>query len=340
MDLASIKWDNFKTHVTQAFDSLRKDKDFFDVTLVSEDEVQVPAHRIILASCSPYMKKILKKNQNNTPFMLYLDGINSNDLLHVLDYIYLGEVKVPQKNLPSFIKVSKKLKLEGLMQPKVQQSRCREQPVAQETPKESMVFTQEIPKESMNFAKENPKESMNYAHPAAEEIDFLQLEVQQESRSSSPTSIIGNDSDGSAALNQESDLPPIKLEDPRELDFLKFKSGTLSEISIPTTKKNVFKQNVFSTQDMDLVDKKLEEFSEKLNGVYRCKICLKTAANRTNHHFHIETHMDGLFFQCDQCERTTKTRNAMRKHYGFYHRHAPFNFTLGNSGINSTENIK
>merc|ERR1719378_751859 len=177
MDLASIKWDNFKTHVTQAFDSLRKDKDFFDVTLVSEDEVQVPAHRIILASCSPYMKKILKKNQNNTPFMLYLDGINSNDLLHVLDYIYLGEVKVPQNNLPSFIKVSQKLKLEGLMQPKVQQSRSRE---AQEPPKESIVFTQETPKESMAFTQEIPKESMDYAHPAAEEIDFLQLEVQQE----------------------------------------------------------------------------------------------------------------------------------------------------------------
>jgi len=191
MDLASIKWDNFKTHVAQSFDSLRQDKDFFDVTLVSEDEVQVPAHRIILASCSPYLKKILKKNQKNTPFMLYLDGIDSSDLLQVLDYIYLGEVKVPQRNLPSFMRVSQKLKLEGLMQPVVHQSKSNDQPLVQET-----IESQKEP---------------NFAHPAVEEIDFLQLEAQTDS--SSPPSI-GNDSTGTTALKQESDFPPIKLEDP------------------------------------------------------------------------------------------------------------------------------
>ena len=81
---------------------------------------------------------------------------------------------------------------------------------------------------------------------------------------------------------------------------------------------------VYSFKDMDQVDKQLEEFSEKINGVYTCKICLKTFASRTNNHYHIETHMDGLLFSCDKCDRTTKTRNALKKHYGFYHKFAPF----------------
>ena len=47
--------------------------------------------------------------------MICLDGISSTELPSVLDYIYLGEVKIFQENLDRFLKVGEKLELEGLL---------------------------------------------------------------------------------------------------------------------------------------------------------------------------------------------------------------------------------
>ena len=282
-DNIAVQWKDYRTSFTKSFGALRNEKDFFDVTLVSDDEVHVSAHKLILSTCSQFFKNILRKNTHSHP-LLYLSGVNSNDLLNVMDYIYQGEVMVPQKHFEQFLKVSQKLQLDGLLQ------------------------------KEEGSKKNGGNMSMN--HPAVEEINFMQFGPDN------PLKLNNEESSGDQFFPTD---PQIKLEDTRELDFLNIPSAAISDGS-----QGNLQPTVFSFKDMDLVDKKLEEFSEKHNGVYRCKICLKSAANRTNHYFHIETHMDGLYFQCDQCDRTTKTRNAMRKHYGFYHRHSPFQFGLTN----------
>ena len=63
-DNVSLKWDDFNRSVTKSFGSLRNEKDFFDVTLVTDDEVQVSAHKLILSACSPFFKNILRKNHH------------------------------------------------------------------------------------------------------------------------------------------------------------------------------------------------------------------------------------------------------------------------------------
>ena len=39
-----LKWNDFQSTVSQSFRSLRQEEDFYDVTLVSEDELQLSAH--------------------------------------------------------------------------------------------------------------------------------------------------------------------------------------------------------------------------------------------------------------------------------------------------------
>ena len=48
----SLKWNDFKTTVSNSLGILREEKDFFDVTLVSDDERQIPAHKLVLSACS------------------------------------------------------------------------------------------------------------------------------------------------------------------------------------------------------------------------------------------------------------------------------------------------
>ena len=109
-----LKWNDFQNNVSQSFGVLRSEKEFFDVTLISEDETQFEAHKLVLAACSPFFKKILTKNRNNHP-LLYLNGLHSTILQSVLDYIYLGEASVEQNNLERFLTASQKLRLKGLL---------------------------------------------------------------------------------------------------------------------------------------------------------------------------------------------------------------------------------
>ena len=48
----SLKWNDFKSTVSNSFGILREEKDFFDVTLVSDDERQIPAHKLVLSALS------------------------------------------------------------------------------------------------------------------------------------------------------------------------------------------------------------------------------------------------------------------------------------------------
>ena len=47
---------DFQENIKSAIGNLREDQDFQDVTLVSEDGQQVEAHKVILASSSPFSK--------------------------------------------------------------------------------------------------------------------------------------------------------------------------------------------------------------------------------------------------------------------------------------------
>ena len=109
-----LKWNDFQHSVSQSFRSLREEEDFFDVTLVSDDEKQVQAHKLVLSACSDFFKSILKRNSHSHP-LLYLSGVDSKSLGFVLDYIYHGEVQVYQHELDPFLEVVQKLRIEGLL---------------------------------------------------------------------------------------------------------------------------------------------------------------------------------------------------------------------------------
>ena len=90
------------------------DSDFADVTLACEDGQQVEAHKLVLASSSPFFQKLLGRNKHPHP-LIYLRGVKSDDLLAIVDFLYRGEANVFQENLDSFLAVAEELQLKGLM---------------------------------------------------------------------------------------------------------------------------------------------------------------------------------------------------------------------------------
>ena len=108
-----LKWNDFQSTVSQSFSILRKEEDFFDVTLVTDDEIQMSAHKLVLSACSSFFKNILKTNKHAQP-LIYLSGVNAANLGFVLDYIYHGEINIYQDQLDTFLETAQKLKIAGL----------------------------------------------------------------------------------------------------------------------------------------------------------------------------------------------------------------------------------
>ena len=106
---------DFREQTYQAFKALWQENYFFDVTLVSEDGESFKAHKLVLALFSPVLKKMLQTSQlyQHTP-LIYLSGIENNEMKALIDFMYLGEVKVEEKNLERFLNIGEKLRIKGL----------------------------------------------------------------------------------------------------------------------------------------------------------------------------------------------------------------------------------
>ena len=96
-----LKWTDFQGVVTSSFGLLRKEEDLFDMTLISDDEVKIEAHKLVLSSSSAFFKSILKTSSTHHP-VLYLGGVNSRILHSILDYIQIGNQKWENGSISMF----------------------------------------------------------------------------------------------------------------------------------------------------------------------------------------------------------------------------------------------
>jgi len=107
-----LRWNNFHTNITSAFESLRDDEDFVDITLACEGR-QIKAHKMVLSACSPYFRALLKGNPCQHP-IVFLKDVTFANLTSILDFMYHGEVNVSHNELATFLKTAEALKVRGL----------------------------------------------------------------------------------------------------------------------------------------------------------------------------------------------------------------------------------
>ena len=108
-----LQWNDFKENLNSAFGKLREDNDFSDVTLACEDGKQLEAHKIVLASSSPFFFELLRKIKHPRP-LVYTRGVKYEDLVAIINFLYVGEANVFQENLDSFLALAGEHKLKGL----------------------------------------------------------------------------------------------------------------------------------------------------------------------------------------------------------------------------------
>ena len=120
-NMFSIAGENSVNHPKEILNHLLSSGDFADVTIMCEDLRPLRTHKFILNSCSPVFRNILDSNSHNTNPIIYLRGIHGREMESVLEYMYLGEVKMSQEKMDDFLKVALDLKVKDISKSREQQ---------------------------------------------------------------------------------------------------------------------------------------------------------------------------------------------------------------------------
>lgn len=101
--------------MSAAFAQMYKDETLVDVTLVVGSS-EVRAHRVVLSACSPYFRKIFENQANQHQYCYPIINIANHyadDLRLVLEFMYKGEVMVPNERWTSVVRCASSLEVDG-----------------------------------------------------------------------------------------------------------------------------------------------------------------------------------------------------------------------------------
>ena len=86
---------------------------YSDVMLVSDDQIQFKAHKIVLSACSPVFKKIIERSSNHHP-LIYLRAIQSYEIESIIQFMYHGEGKCYYERMRELLKVAQDLEVKNI----------------------------------------------------------------------------------------------------------------------------------------------------------------------------------------------------------------------------------
>ncbi|KAL3060978.1 hypothetical protein OYC64_009234 [Pagothenia borchgrevinki] len=108
-----------QTHMRKAFqlmNELRSKKMLCDVQLVA-GSVEVPAHRVVLASCSPYFCAMFTGDMSESKaHQVEIREVDGQTLRKLVDYIYTAEIEVTEDNVQVLLPAASLLQLMDVRQ--------------------------------------------------------------------------------------------------------------------------------------------------------------------------------------------------------------------------------
>ena len=296
-----LRWNEFERNTANSFAKLRNEDSFFDVTLVSNDQKQISAHKLILSACSDTFRKIF--SNNITPnLVLYLESLDSTEVNLMLDYIYQGEVNVYQERLDRFIKIAEKFKLNGLLP-----STNGNQIPSQVSPKTELVKTESVEEQKdpdLPTGSKILEEKDDFSRNVVEEMHMENERAITETLVEDPDNpSIGDDNrerfneeDKEEETSFENTLTEIdsEIEDINYEDF---------EKDIPDRSKMIMTVNVKSEPLVPKIECSNADFETKFQekvlkeeNFWFCTVCERTMKQRIDIKRHFENHVTGLSF--------------------------------------------
>jgi len=288
----SLNWATFSEHLQLVFKDLYQEGRYTDVTLVSDDQTQFKAHKIVLSACSPVFKKIIDSNPSQHS-LIYLRGIQSNELESILQFMYLGEGRFYHERMREFIKVAQDLQVVGLSEGLEMELTEKEENLIKEETVGEDLFKEESVGEDL-FKEESAEENVS----KVEVVESLpeETKIGAEKRRTQISA-----EDGKSTL-----CPDCGLDYKYKADMMKhYRSRhegvryACSQCDYKATKQNNLQAHI----------------RYKHQGVrYPCDQCEYQATQKIGLQCHIESKHSDIVLKCDLCDFSTKRRYLLKRH--------------------------
>ena len=315
MEKYRLEWEEFNKNFRENFRELRKDETLVDVTLASDDGHQIRAHKIILSAGSRFFSDIFLRSDHNN-MLIYLKGVSGAELENIADFIYNGEVSIHQEELDKFLDTGNELKIKGLMGD------------THGTPESDPKLQGGKKDKRVNKTKPeyvNEKEVIDHDHMIDEAfsdtIDYPVNSVFKMEKNFTKNEVEGK------KFEAVSKTEPEYITEKEMIDQSPDVSSN-SKAPNPTVLK--MDQSTIKTE----LDVQIQQMSEREEGMWRCKVCRKTAKTRQHINSHAETHIEGISHACDLCGRACPTRQSLQAHVSRNHSELTNCDSCGKTGFN------
>ena len=113
MEIINLAWHFHTDTLSDALKELSITHHFSDVTLVTDDNKHLKAHKSIINCFIPVLRDHF--NQHNLDSeVIFLNGINYEEMRSMLEFIYTGEVRILHDRMTDFMDLAKSLKMTPL----------------------------------------------------------------------------------------------------------------------------------------------------------------------------------------------------------------------------------
>ena len=323
-----LKWTQFKDNAISTFMEQRFEDLYTDVTLVAEDNTIMKAHRVILTASCEYFAKLLRVVPNATS-VFCLDGVSHSELEYLLEFIYKGEIQIPNEIVPRFIELSKRFSIKGIkdisLQDKMKDNiypACKNPSPAEncQVPTDNYKVpadNNQVPKDKDHLPKDEP---MPLANDLNSKISAYCKIIENE--------IKANAHEVSEGILELDDNLQTKNEEAGK-NFQTLGSELKSESMLPNDQKGKVRSSFFSqnknltyflgdssfTYD-EFVKYIVQLFRMNNNGHWECNICSNVTSNKFHIKEHVEKHLKNMSIVCNICGRKMKRsyHNRARQH--------------------------
>ena len=320
-----LSWNDFEANAPNTFRKLWTDQDFTDVTLATEDDHQIRAHKVIISSCSQFFRNLLIKNPHPNP-LIYLKGVRHHELDMVIKFIYHGQCHVENEDIPDFLATGIYLMINGLMEtidPKNQEPRDNFKRNESATPSETKHQTVESQLQKPNMTSSHIPFQMSSGsqHNVATQQSHLitqQQTLHEGMQYSCDQCDYKSTHKSSLRRHQQSQHVGVRY----DCDQCEYKATTQSDLRRHQQTQHDGMQNRCDKCEYKATthgNLRTHQKSHHEGVKYRCDQCDYTTAHRSDLRNHQKCKHEGVRYSCDQCDYTTAHQSNLRTHQKSQH---------------------
>ena len=280
-----------------------------DVKIVCQDKRVLHAHKLILIAGSQLFKELLSSTDKNQSTILFLRGVEYEDMKHVLDFLYLGQTSCERGRMDEFRNLAKDLEI-NIHTEKVPLVNNKEYIPINESGIIDIAKDDEIKISKVLSSEDMIQKKCDQNTDVDEKEEEKQIVVFDDAQNNESDQNIFRSTKEKKRKKQYW----IRKDSKRICIMCKKSFDDLKKIETHCAKEHsiIFK-GITKKKD------KIERVWIKLNGRFQCVECDKNYTDLTTVKRHFDAKHGKNIVNCDECPFEGKSKHFVRRHKQMVH---------------------